>query len=512
MKKRQIVNIINFVRAIEPRKPEWDLLLPVKEQIKLMKEYSLRGTFLLQYDVLIRDDFMDIFKQLEQNQFEFGVWFEVVQPLVEDVGLVWTGRFPWDWHTHCGFSVGYNKEERKKLIDALYEKFKSLFGYYPRVFGSWLYDSYTLRYIEERYGADAFCDCKEQYGTDGYTLWGGYYGQGYYPSKTNWFMPAKTDESQINVPVFRMLGSDPIYQYDYKIDPQRETQPLQEVISLEPGYPGHAGSDEKWVDWYMKENFNGECLSFGYTQAGQENSFGWDRMRDGITYQFPLFARLRDEGKIEVEQFGETGRWYKQTYKETPASSIVAHTAYDDDNKNSVWYCTKNYRISLFGDAGKMRIRDLHIFSEKFADPYEDAVSTGNSATYETLPFIDGFRYTGCGVLAGGYISFEDKTEPEFSELEFVDNNDGSATVKYGDVTLNLYDNAIEITADKSFVLENRIGRDGDHMPSLRSVSDKRIDLTYKEADYSILATKGSFADRNTIVSEDNTIYLTFEV
>ena len=262
--KKQIINIINFVRGVLPGAEMDYLVAPVKEQIRLMKKHSLKGTFLLQYDAMILDEYVEIFKALDSQQFELGIWHEIVQPLAEDCGMVWRGKYPWDWHTDCGFPVGYTKEEREKLVDAQYEKFKSIFGYYPRVFGSWFFDTHTARYIEERYGADAFCNCKEQYGTDGYTLWGGYYGQGYYPSCKNVFMPAGKIEHQIHIPLFRMLGSDHVYQYDYKIDVNRSCPAIQKVITLEPVCPENGGGNEAWVDWYMKENFNGECLSFGY--------------------------------------------------------------------------------------------------------------------------------------------------------------------------------------------------------------------------------------------------------
>ena len=85
---------------------------------------------------------------------------------------------------------------------------------------------------------------------------------------------------------------------------------------------GYGGGEPKWVDWYFRENFNGECLSFGYAQAGQENSFSWPRMKDGLTYQFEQLEKLQNEGKITVEPLGETGRWYQKTYSETPASAI----------------------------------------------------------------------------------------------------------------------------------------------------------------------------------------------
>ena len=80
------------------------------------------------------------------------------------------------------------------------------------------------------------CICKEQIGTDGYTLWGGYWNQAYYPSRLNAFMPAQTERLQIDVPIFRMLGSDPIYQYDCG----RGTF-NQPVVSMEPVYKDSGG-------------------------------------------------------------------------------------------------------------------------------------------------------------------------------------------------------------------------------------------------------------------------------
>ena len=111
MKKRQIINIVNFIRGCEPREP-MDLVLPVQKQIELMKQHNLRGTFLLQYDAMLDPVYVDLMKSLDPAQFECGVWFEVVQPLVEKIGLTWRGRFPWDWHGPSVFSMGYTKPQR----------------------------------------------------------------------------------------------------------------------------------------------------------------------------------------------------------------------------------------------------------------------------------------------------------------------------------------------------------------------------------------------------------------
>ena len=80
---------------------------------------------------------------------------------------------------------------------------------------------------------DAFCICREQLAVDAYTLWGGYYSGGYYPSKNNMLCPAQNDENRIATPVFRMLGIDPIYGYDENKDSENHPR-LNGCFTMEP--------------------------------------------------------------------------------------------------------------------------------------------------------------------------------------------------------------------------------------------------------------------------------------
>lgn len=184
-------------------------------------------------------------KAIQALEQEIGAWFEVVQPQAEEAGIPWRGRYPWDWHGHVGFSVGYTPTEREALADVFMENFKAIFGQYPRTVGSWYIDAHLLGYLSDRYGIVASCNCKDQWGTDGYTLWGGYQGAAYYPSRKNAFTPAQTTEAQIPVPVFRMLGSDPIYQYEAQCGENG-----QPVITLEPVCK-IGGGDPNWVRWFF---------------------------------------------------------------------------------------------------------------------------------------------------------------------------------------------------------------------------------------------------------------------
>lgn len=150
--------------------------------------------------------------------------------------------------------------------------------------------------MEEKYNIDAAMICKDQWGTDGYSLWGGITAR-YYPCVNNIFCPAQDKDQQINVPVFRMLGSDPVDQYMSGIGSER-----QDVESMEPVYAA-SGADRNWVEWYLKETFNDRSLGLNYCQAGQENSFGWDAMKNGYIMQMQLFDQKRNLGEIVLSLY-----------------------------------------------------------------------------------------------------------------------------------------------------------------------------------------------------------------
>jgi hypothetical protein len=393
----RIVNIVNFIRWLEPRDTAItkDVLYEtVVKQIELMKHCRLGGTFLLQYDALIDPRYQQLLRFLPRDSFEIGAWWELPQQLVEKAGLKWRGRYSWDWRADVGFAAGYSVEDRRKLVDVYMEDFKLIFGYYPHSVGSWYIDAYTLEYMYSKYGIIASCNCKDQVGTDGYTLWGGYWNQAYYPSKLSAYMPAQHIEHQIPVPIFRMLGSDPIRQYENGLGQGR-----QGVVTLEPVYKD-AGGDSTWVQWFLKAMIEGPCMEYGYTQAGQENSFTWDAMGKGLEIQFPLIARLRDEGKLKVETLEASGEWFREHYAVTPATSVTVKEDLPGSDRKTVWFDSRWYRANFVWDKGTMRCRDLHLFDEgKPGDLPEANAST--VSIMRTLPFIDGYMWSGKDRLAG---------------------------------------------------------------------------------------------------------------
>ncbi|MBQ9482404.1 MAG: hypothetical protein IJU84_09580, partial [Clostridia bacterium] len=272
-----IVTVVNFIRSEEEyRTSKEDLKETVINQMALAEKYKIPTTFLYQHDALVKPEWVDLVKPYEY--IEIGLWLELNRDLIERAGCEWKGdkNRTWEYFSHIDLTCGYSPEERIRIIDIAMEDFKKVFGRYPETVGSWIIDSVSLAHLE-KYGVKASLNCKDQWLTDGYSLWGGYYNQAYYPCKNNMFSPAQTKEQQINIPVFRMLGSDPVRQYDCGLVGSNNGQG---VITLECYLPPNTdaslgGSNEEWVRWFYRQMEKYPSVSFGYAQAGQENAFPW---------------------------------------------------------------------------------------------------------------------------------------------------------------------------------------------------------------------------------------------
>lgn len=494
----RIINVINFIRQTDYRLDNAEELLyeAVEEQLNLLNRYDLPATFLLQYDALIDHRYQELLKNELNVDSEIGCWFEITQPHVEAAGIKWRGEYSWVSHANIAFSTGYTQEERERLVDAYMVKFKEVFGEYPKSVGSWFIDAHTLAYMYDKYGIIASCNCKDQIGTDGYTLWGGYWNQAYYPSRVNAYMPAQTKEGQIPVPVFRMLGSDPIYQYDDGLGRER-----QGVISLEPVYE-KAGMNRQWVDYFLESIVNQPCLAFNYAQAGQENSFTWNQMKRGLEMQIPILDSLRKGNKIRVETLSTSGKWFKEQFEVTPATAVTTLKDVRQEGNKTVWFNSRYYRVNLLWEKGMFRFRDIHLFDENYKSAYWDKPGEGNQFLFYTLPVVDGFMWSEGTNRAGLRIVQFDKEgnkkelaldNPEVKEqgkdILFVTTKDADGHT-FGITFYEDHFRLFSVGQDKDFSWALELKTATGKLP-FHSYSDKKLEARFDGFDYVITCNKG---------------------
>lgn len=507
-KSPRIINIINFIRQNDYRLNNSEELLfnTVQEQIKLVNKYDFPATFLFQYDALIDPRYQELMKtQLNQERCEIGAWWEITQPHVEAAGIKWRGSHPWVSTANIAFTTGYTPREREKLVDVYMAKFREIYGRYPKSVGSWYIDSHTLAYMYDKYGIVASCNCKDQVGTDGYTLWGGYWNQAYYPSRNNAYMPAQTEKGQIPVPIFRMLGSDPIYQYETGVGGGG-----QGVISLEPVYR-EAGKNKEWVDYFLESIVNQPSLAFNYAQAGQENSFTWNGMAEGLEMQFPIFNRLRKENKIRIETLEYSGKWFKKQFSVTPATAVTALSDVRNLGNKTVWYNSRYYRASLLWENKSFCFRDIHLFDERFESDYLKNPGMGGQFFYFTLPVVDRYFWSTPDEKTGLRIIQITKngerkevrlgtptvTEPSKTTLkvEALDRSGNKFTIIFHEGRIEVSCNTNE--KDFNWMLELRVPLNRvDRLPFL-SLEKSSLNARFKNFNYRITCKKGSINKGN---------------
>jgi len=502
----RIINIINFIRQTDYRIDNADSLLfdAVEKQIELGNKYQFPVTFLFQYDALINPAYQALMKTKLGTACELGAWWEITQPHVEAAGIQWRGEHSWVSHANIAFATGYTIEERERLVDVYMKEFSRIYGYYPRSVGSWFIDAHTLNYMYEKYGIIASCNCKDQVGTDGYTLWGGYWNQAYYPSKVNAYMPAQTSENQIPVPIFRMLGSDPVYQYETGVGTNG-----QGVISLEPVY-AESGKNRAWVHYFLESIVQQPSLSFNYTQAGQENSFTWNEMREGLEMQFPIFDSLRREGKIKIETLSSSGKWFKEKFPVTPATAVSTLNDFREEGKKTVWFNSRFYRASLLWEKEGFCIRDIHMFNEQMASDYYEKPGKGNQFLFFTLPVMDRYFWSTPDNKTGIRIYQVDENNilkaMILSNPIVKEKSNGVLSVETSDglghsFLITFDENRISISTkydnDKiKWVLGLKVPRERiDRLP-FTSIAHNRLNARFNDFDYQIQIDKGSLSNK----------------
>lgn len=445
MNKATVINIYNFVRRSheEPGRFIPDDFDTIANQMMVLKQLGLPSTYALKHDALIDPAYQKLFLENTDEGDEIGAWWEITGELCRRAGVSFLGNRGevHDDRVATAYCLGYTPEERMRLVDAYMKDFHDIFGYYPKTIGSWVMDVVTFRYAKEKYGVEGGALCRDQIGVDGFTLWGGYVNGIYYPSLKNEMVPAQTPEEQLDLPIFRLLGPDPIYNFEDGLQPG-----VSGVFSLEPSCV--VGRDENWVSWMFGRLTEEDTIGVSYAQVGQENNFLWENIEPGFEMQLRKLKAMAEAGQLRIETMAETARWFRSKYRLTPPSTFQASEDWNERLKTH-WYCSRFYRVSFLHEAKKLFIRDWFLFDEAYPSRYLTEPLREAGSCFDTLPLMDGHGwYQGerpkaelvdlsGEALYGEDISFHSSGDWE-SEICW-QTNDGPVTVHLGEAKLEIH-------------------------------------------------------------------------
>lgn len=416
--------LVNPIRGGDFWSHDFPITETPKKQYEQIKNNNFSATWLIRYDAIINPEVQDFLKNLDPSQ-DIGIFMEITPSLTNATGVKYNDTGNW----HYAKSVlltGYSLEDRKKLIDETFKKFKEVTGKDAKSVGAWWIDAGSLDYMKQTYGIEANLDVADQYSTDGYQVWGQYWSTPFYPSKSNALMPAQSEDRKLNIVTMQWATRDPFNGFGNGV--------FESTYSVQANdYMLHdLGTDyfSKLVDIYPQ------------TTVGLENDFSWNDFGAEYTNQINVLKEKQSSGTLEVKSMLQFAQYYmKQNQKVSPNVLIIADDPLGSQGK-VVWINTPKYRAAWFYNNEGSVIRDLRKFNDANEESCLKVACEELKLAFEAVHVIDNGNYASSWVLDEGIIS-----DISINELPF------GAEIKYKNQTgvervIKFFENDIEVNGE----------------------------------------------------------------
>jgi len=344
-------------------------------QKKIFEREDIKATWLLRTDFLADGNLSVFFKDERFRTDELGVFLEITPKFAESAGVKYNAGETWS-AAKSVFLSGYNREERKKLVDFSLGKFKDIFGYYPKTVGAWHIDPYSAVYLRENYDIEALVICSDQYSTDGYQIWGGWWGVPYYPSKKNLLVPAASKKTKIDTIILWWAVRDPVNGYGKGAESTFSVQ-VNDYLSrsLDSSY------FEKLADFYL----NPKEGDFGHLLVGLENDYQLEKYGGEFQKQIEVL-----KGKeVDFVTAAEFSKWYKNRFPKVSPKHIIEGSDPLGGMHRALWVMDIEKRAGFIQQGEKWFLRDLRFYQPVSPDSFLWQRNTGEKLFWNLPAIID---------------------------------------------------------------------------------------------------------------------------
>ena len=368
------ITIVNPVRISKYSKSPVDSL---KNEYSVINKLELPATWLLTYDALNNKDVVEVIKEMDKFQ-EIGLFLEITPSFATDAGVEYHNSGSWH-HANSVFLSGYTQQERVKLIDKVFEKYKNIFGVYPKSIGSWWTDAYSLNYIKDKYDVIANLVCSDQFSTDGYKLWGQPWQMAYYPSKTHPAVPASKTENKLDLINIQWASRDPLNGYQSSLYSTQDY--LVAGNNLDTNY------FQKILDLYLNIN------DFSQITVGLEADLDPDGYFGEFAKQIEVVKKYSNDGTKVITMTEFYDKYQKKYPQFMPVTKIKSKDLLGS-NKESYWHNSPYYRLHYVLDIDKdiIEIRDIRLYGNDLIDPYFSPPNYEFSLSINVPPIIDSIQ------------------------------------------------------------------------------------------------------------------------
>lgn len=297
----------------------------------------------------------------------------------------------------------FSMEDKKSIVDDVFEKFYQQFGFYPESTGSYYMDADLINYIKEKYpmvkcavatcweeGPKAYHTCNNSW----YTFMDGGPWAPWIPSKQNVHAPAANEAEDSGIVAIPHLSRDLIACYDgngsnFGTHPQNV---LRGMIYQDGEFPYLFNVIDQYRS--LEKYNNGYAYNMMFVGPGWMNKMGrWEApyelllksYEDGMAY----YGKLKKEGQLDDMTMAEFSDYYrnKRSYTE-PECALWRDILYGSE-KQLFWYCDPFMRACVNMDQGGA-IVDLRPYAAKLEWPVGIGTKHVTDASY---PFVIQEKY-----------------------------------------------------------------------------------------------------------------------
>lgn len=367
-----------------------------KFQQDMAHKYGLKTTIQMTYAALFNDEAVEIAKEHHQKYGD-----EIALSLL---GLPCT-EFREKYKTKDFCIWMFSMEDKKSIVNDVFEKFYEKFGFYPESTGSYYMDADLTNYIKEKYpmvkcavatcweeGPKAYHTCNNSW----YTFMDGGPWNPWIPSKQNTHAPAANEEEDSGIVAIPHLSRDLLACYDgngsnFGTHPQNVLRGMiYDTKTWE--YPYLYNLIDQYRD--LEKYNNGYSYNMMFVGPGWLNKMGrWEASyellaksyEDGMAY----YGNLKKDGKLMDMTMAEFADYYrkKKTYEE-PECALWRDILYGSD-KQLFWYADPYMRACVNMDQGGAVV-DLRPYAAKLE--WKVGIGTDH-VTDASYPFLIQEKY-----------------------------------------------------------------------------------------------------------------------
>ncbi|MBI3954609.1 hypothetical protein HY333_01050 [Candidatus Collierbacteria bacterium] len=320
--------------------------------VSITSAHRLPATWLIQYDALYDEEIVTNLRELPSFN-EVGLFLEVSRYQAESNIVPYDFLSPWTASKNI-FLSGYDLASRQILIDSAFEKFKSVFGYYPKSFGAWYIDVFSLEYIRDKYKADVALGLADQYSTDGYQSWGQYINAPYYVSKKSAIEPSNSPEDNTGVLKVLWAPREPTLSYGGSVEQSNFS------LQINDYYRGK-GLNTAYFDRLLRALTLDVQAPLSQVTIGLEVSEIEQAFYPELDRVIALIAKYHKEGKITPLTLSYFSNLFRETYQQDNPTFFIKSA---QQGTSSYWYMSPNYRLGLFLEKDRLFIRDLRAYHQ----------------------------------------------------------------------------------------------------------------------------------------------------